>query len=95
MSSITLEFTYSEKCPNFASSIERNVFSVSCTAECESFTTEDHRTHVFNMNYDSDAVSKSAYSRLRNLASSMFSRSEDIVSYTIHRSPEKATILEY
>lgn len=96
MSSITLEFTYSEKCPNVASSIERDVFSAACSGDCESFTTEDHRTHVFNLNYDSDVVSKSAYLRLRNLASSVFSRSIEIVSYSIHRSPfEKATILEY
>ena len=95
MSSITLEFNYSEKCPHDAIQIESAIFDSSFSFEGDSFTTEDHKIHIFRFNYDSVEVAKSAYARIQRKASQIFRKFSKVVSYDISRNNERVTVPEF
>lgn len=95
MSSITLEFTYSEKCPQDAVEIEKEIFSSTFSFDGDSFTTADHRTHIFRMNYESVEVAKTAYRTLHRKAANIFRKYPKVSAYDISRNNDKVVIPEF
>ena len=95
MSSITLEFTYSEKCPLDAIVIEKEIFGSPFSFDGDSFTTEDHRTHIFRMNYESVEVAKNAYKVLHRTAANIFRKYPNDSAYDISRNNDKVVIPEF
>jgi hypothetical protein len=95
MSSITLEFTYSEKCPLDAIVIEKEIFGSPFSFDGDSFTTEDHRTHIFRMNYESVEVAKNAYKVLHRTAANIFRKYPNVSAYDISRNNDKVVIPEF
>ena len=95
MSSITLEFTYSEKCPLDAIVIEKEIFGSPFSFDGDSFTTEDNRTHIFRMNYESVEVAKNAYKVLHRTAANIFRKYPNVSAYDISRNNDKVVIPEF
>lgn len=85
---ISLEFKYSDPCPQIASEIENEIFGSSSSADSLSFTSEDHKTHKFLFKYKAYPTSKTAYSLIKRKAKNMYDKHFVVSSYDIHMDKE-------